>query len=360
MTHSPRHHAFEAALAPVDVAEARPADIDAWRAFAAARPEATIFHDPAWGEVAERAYGHQPLRLIARRGTAVVGILPLTDVRGALFGRNLISTAFTVGGGVLAVDEATRDALCATAEAAANARGAGYVELRSDAAAAGWIAKDGVYAGYARPLASDPEAELGAVPRKRRAEVRKGLAAASEGRMSITHEASAADFHALYARSLRDLGTPTPPLRFVAELANALGDRAFFTIVSVDGVPAFSVMSFLHRGVVMPYYAGVTPLARAAKAADFGYFEIMNEARRRGMAAFDFGRSKVGSPHAYYKKSWGFEPTPITYRYFLARARQTPNVNPSNPKFRLLTNAWRRIPLPLANVIGPLVARELA
>jgi hypothetical protein len=36
-----------------------------------------------------------------------------------------------------------------------------------------------------------------------------------------------------------------------------------------------------------------------------------------------------------------------------------PDVNPNNPKYRLLVDTWRRLPLPIANLVGPPLARSL-
>jgi len=36
-----------------------------------------------------------------------------------------------------------------------------------------------------------------------------------------------------------------------------------------------------------------------------------------------------------------------------------PNLSPLNPKYRLFINLWRRLPLPLANLVGPRLARNL-
>ena len=46
---------------------------------------------------------------------------------------------------------------------------------------------------------------------------------------------------------------------------------------------------------------------------------------------------------------------------FLARGRGEglPDVNPLNPKYRLMIATWKRLPLPVANAIGPWVARSL-
>ena len=360
MTVAARGREFSPAAGQIEVSPFAEGDRAGWDRFLAGADDATLFHELAWGDAAAAAYGHRPVRLLARRGGEIVGVLPMTEVAGPLFGRALVSTAYSVGGGALARDGAVHAALVDSAVAEAELRKASRVELRGGAAPAGWAAREGLHEGYARSLADSDDAELLAVPRKRRAEIRKGLQAESEGRMTVRHDAGTDAFWRLYAVSLRNLGTPVFPLRCAPALAAAFGDRCVCPLVEVEGAPAFSVMSFVHRDCVMPYYAGVTPLARAAKAADFGYFAIMREARARGLRRFDFGRSKVGSPHADYKKSWGFVSTPIVYHLHMAAGRPAPDLSPTNPKFELMSRLWRRLPQPVANALGPVVARELA
>ena len=50
---------------------------------------------------------------------------------------------------------------------------------------------------------------------------------------------------------------------------------------------------------------------------------------------------------------------PLFYEYFLVRATEIPNVNPLNPKYRLLIELWRRLPLWAHRRLGPLLARNL-
>ena len=82
-------------------------------------------------------------------------------------------------------------------------------------------------------------------------------------------------------------------------------------------------------------------------------------AAARGVRLFDYGRSKRDTGSYAFKKHWGFEPQPLHYEYLLVRGKRVPEVNPLNPKYRLLINLWRRLPLPLANLIGPHVVKNL-
>jgi hypothetical protein len=105
----------------------------------------------------------------------------------------------------------------------------------------------------------------------------------------------------------------------------------------------------------MPYYTGAAPEARALGAADLMYWQVMRRAVERGCRVFDFGRSKIGTGPYAFKRNWGFEPRAVTHQYFLRAGGELPRVNPTNPKYSAFIGLWRRLPLPVANALGPTI-----
>ena len=119
------------------------------------------------------------------------------------------------------------------------------------------------------------------------------------------------------------------------------------------------MLSFYHDDTVLPYWGGGTLPARRLRANERMYFELMLHARRRGCARFDFGRSKVGSGPAAYKKNWGFSPEPLTYAVWNASDGAKRKVDPTDDSYSAKIALWKRLPLSLANRIGPHIARGL-
>jgi len=329
-------------------------------AFVMAHPEGTPFHLPAWLRAIETGTGQCAHWLTAMRGGRIEGVLPLTEMRSILFGRALVSSGFAVGGGVLAANEAAAEALTAEAWKLAEQRHCPSLELRGGPLpeGEGWQHKTEAYAGFVRPLAADDAAELTAIPRKQRAEVRKALDAG----MTVATGRSATDraaHYAVYAESVRNLGTPVFPRALFAAVLDRFGEDADILTVSHEGVAVASVLSLYHRGVVMPYWGGGTWGARALRANELMYFALMRHARERGCTAFDFGRSKPGTGAFAYKKNWGFEPRPLAYGVRTAGGAAPREVNPLSPRYRMQIAAWRKLPLWLANRLGPPLARGL-
>lgn len=333
--------------AQAEVRHASPSDGPRINAFVLAHPDTTPFHLPGWSRAVARACGQKAHLLLAERDGAIVGYLALTAMHSPLFGRALVSTGFAVGGGVLGEGA---DALAA----AAVALDYPSVELRGGPAPIGWVPDHATYLGFARDLAADDEAELLAIPRKQRAEVRKALANDLEV-VTGNDRALAREHYAIYAESVRNLGTPVFPRALFREMLAAM-DADILT-VRHQGRAVASVLSFYWRGTVYPYWGGGTGAARGLRANDRMYFALMRHARARGCTRFDFGRSKAGTGPAAFKKNWGFEPRPLSYASWSEGAKR--EVNPLDPKYALMVRTWKRLPLPVANLIGPWVSRGL-
>ena len=328
-----------------------------WDAFVASRPESSFFHLSGWRKVVTRAFGHDCPYLIAREKGAIAAVMPLTEIDSRLFGHFLIGNGFTVGGGPLWASETALASVLAEAEALGRKRKVAYIELRDcGKAGPGWQAKDDLYAGFEGPIAANEADNLKQIPRKQRAVVRKAL----EQGFNVSVERSIQPFFDLYARTLRDHGTPILPRRFYESLLNVFGEACEILTVRKDGVPTSSVMSFFYHGKVLPYYTGSLVEARRSGANDMMYWALKRRAVERGATIFEFGRSKVGTGPYSFKSNWGFEPRPINHQYLLIGRDTLPNLNPTNPRYAKLIAAWQKLPIAVANAISPFISRDLA
>jgi FemAB-related protein (PEP-CTERM system-associated) len=327
-----------------------------WEAFVAACPGATFFHRIGWRELLERCFGHRPHYLLAERGGELAGILPLAEVKSLLFGHALVSLPICAVAGVAASDPLAPGALHEAAGALAAKLGAQHLELRNPAPREpGWPRQE-LYASFRKALAPEVEANLLAIPRKQRAMVRKGI----KNGLAAELDAGVERFFALYADNVHRHGTPPLPKRYFEALRGTFGENAeVLTIVSSEGKPVSSVLSFYFKDEVLPYYAGDLFEARDLAANDFKYWELMRRACERGVRIFDFGRSKQGTGPFDFKKNWGFEPAPLAYEYRLYRRDSIPQNNPLNPKYRAFIAMWKRLPMPVANALGPHLVKSL-
>lgn len=339
----------------LDVAQLGDGADETWDEFVLANGSSTFFHLAGWREVIRRSCGFKPYYLYAHADGVIHGVLPLFLVRSLVFGNSLISTPFCVVGGPLG----SRSAIVLLVESAENLASrlrVDCLELRNQAAMIeGWETND-LYASFRREIYSEPDENMKAIPRKQRAMVRKGIKAGLESRVEDTLD----NFFHIYSTSVRNLGTPVFPKAYFRELREVFGPSCQVTTVYSDGHPVSSVMSFIYGDAILPYYGGGLPHARTLKAYDFLYWEVMRRACEDGLAQFDFGRSKQGAGSFNFKKNWGFEPTPLHYQYRLITGKSIPNRNPMSPKYQAAVALWKKLPLAVANAIGPMISPYLA
>ncbi|MBL8352947.1 MAG: FemAB family PEP-CTERM system-associated protein [Burkholderiaceae bacterium] len=327
-----------------------------WDAFVLACPQATFFHRAGWQKVIGRVFGHDTWFLYAENDGRIEGVLPLAQVKSLLFGHSLVGLPFAVYGGVAASSDAAAAALEAEAQAIAQRLGVEHLELRNiQRRHDDWPLQD-LYVTFRKEILPDEEANMLAIPRKQRAMVRKGI----KNQLRSEIDPGVERFFALFADNVHRHGTPAMPRRWFQALRDEFGDDCeVLTVVSAEGKPLSSVLSFYFRDEVLPYYAGDDEAARDLAANDFKYWELMRRACVRGVRLFDYGRSKAGTGPYAFKKNWGFEPTPLNYEYRLYKRDAVPQNNPNNAKYQLLIKTWRRMPIGLANWLGPFVVRSL-
>jgi FemAB-related protein (PEP-CTERM system-associated) len=327
-----------------------------WDEFVLACPQATFFHRAGWQRILREVYRHDAYYLYAQEQGRICGVLPLGHVNSWLFGNSLTSLPFAVYGGVAASSPEVAAALVAEAQALAVKLDVAHLELRHvDAQRPDWPTQD-LYVTFRKEILADEEANMLAIPRKQRAMVRKGI---KNGLLSAI-DPDVERFFALYADNVHRHGTPAMPKRYFRALMAEFGaDCEVLTVTAPDGRPLSSVMSFYFRDEILPYYAGDDERARELAANDFKYWELMRRACARGLKVFDYGRSKQGTGSYAFKKNWGFEPRSLHYEYCLYKRDAIPQNNPSNAKYKLLIETWRRMPIWLANWLGPFVVRNL-
>jgi FemAB-related protein (PEP-CTERM system-associated) len=327
-------------------------DVAAWDRFVLDTTGGTFFHLAGWRTIFTEIFRLEPHFLLAERGGQIVGVLPLVFQRSLLFGNALIAAPFCVEGGTLAACSDARGALDEKAIALIEQTKASYLEFRSrQASRHGWAVKRDLYATFSRPLSADDHHNLLAIPRKQRAVVRK----TQESALTSEIDPDTKRLYRVYSESVRNLGTPMFPRKYFPALKRVFGESCDIVVILDSGSPVSAVLNFYFKDCVMPYYGGGTLSARKCGANDFLYWEVMRRAAQRGYRRFDFGRSKAHTGAFAFKKNWGFEPQWLEYEYWLKPGAALPAKNPSNPKYSLMIEAWKRLPVPIANLLGPLL-----
>ncbi|TFW15419.1 FemAB family XrtA/PEP-CTERM system-associated protein [Duganella callida] len=333
-------------------------DMARWDAFVQTCPEATFFHRSGWRRAIEQAFGHRTWFYFVEQDGQIQGVLPLAQVKSRLFGHTLAALPFCVYGGIAANTPQARAMLDAAALKLAAELGAGHLEYRGIRAAHGddpaWQRKP-IYVTFRKPISASHEDNMNAIPRKQRAMVRKGIKCGLRGEVDQTVDR----FFTAYATSVHRLGTPVFPKKWFRLLKEEFGDDCEVRVILRGDELVAGVLSFFFRGEVLPYYGGGMDVAREVAGNDFMYWNLMEAAVERGCRSFDFGRSKLGTGAYDFKHNWGFPAEPLEYEYRLQAAEAVPENNPLNPKYRMFIKLWRKLPLGLANQLGPHIVKHL-
>ena len=328
-------------------------------AFVAGQSGSEFFHRPHWSRAVERGCGQKSHCLVAERADgALAGCLPLTEIRSFLFGHALVSAGFGTGGGILAAEPAAVAALAEAAWDLARSLGCGSVELRGGALPEGWPRREGVHAAFSAELQPDPEAMLRAMPKRLRYEVRRALACDFE--VSAGNDPRHVEaFYRVYAECVRNLGTPVFPAGLFEAMADEFGRDCDVLVVWKDGRPLAANFNLYHAGAGQCHWGGGTAEARGNRANDLMMYAYMRHLAERGCTRADFGRSKIGSGAYDRKRMWHLDERPLVYAVRTAEGAAPRDVSPVSSKYRLQVELWKKLPLALANAVGPVIARGL-
>lgn len=324
-----------------------------WDAFVASHPEATAYHAWDWRDVFGPVFGHHPVYLAARDGGTVVGVLPLVVFRSRLFGTFVCSLPFVNYGGVLASSPEAAGLLAAEARRLAAEHRATHVELRHIARQLPDEPVRQHKVTMLLPLQATVDAQWTALDNKVRNLIRKAE------KSELTSESGGAElldaFYAVFSVNMRDLGTPVYPKRFFTAVLRASGAAAHLHVVRHEGQPVAASMTIAHANRVEVPWASSLRTARTMNPNMLLYWHMLRQVIAAGGRVFDFGRSTPGEGTFLFKKQWKAEPVPLHWEYMLLSRDAPPDQSPGSGKFHMAIELWKKLPVPVANAIGPLI-----
>jgi FemAB-related protein (PEP-CTERM system-associated) len=333
-------------------------DPGSWDAFVEASPRATPYHRHAWKGVLQESFRHPAHYLAALESSGrVAGVLPLVHLKSRLFGNFLVSLPFVNYGGLLCATAEAERALLGAAERLREQCGAGHVELRHlDWAVAGLPAREHKVT-MILPLTGDPQTQWTGFNAKLRNQVRKaeknGLGCRTGGAELLD------DFYRVFARNMRDLGTPVYAKDFFRNvLAGFPGSSRVFAVSRQGETVGAGIVSWYRGTMEMPWASSISDFKQFCPN-NLLYWEAIRFAIANGCRAFDFGRSTPNEGTFNFKKQWGATPVQLHWQYLLAADGAPPELNPKNPKFQAAIGVWKRLPVGLTRLFGPGIVRNI-
>lgn len=321
-----------------------------WDALVERSPGGTHFHRWGWKQVMERALGHECTFLGATDQGALCGVLPLTSVRSALFGRFLVSMPFVNYGGPLG-DRPAVQALTREAVARADRTGVKLLELRSRIELPLDLPVSHRKITVVLDLPTrDPKALWESLPAKVRSQIRRPQ---KEG-VTVAFGPDQLDgFYRVFARHMRDLGTPVQSRRLFEEILAVFPDDAWFGCARLNGEPIAGGCGFRWGNEFEITWASALRAHQTIAPNMALYWGFLERCAEQGVTLFNFGRCTPDSGTHRFKRQWGSRDEPLWW--YAHGAATTPS--PDDGAYRWGPRLWKFLPVRVANVIGPRIVR---
>lgn len=332
-------------------------DSNAWDAYVEANAHATNYHRWRWKDLIENTYGHSTFYLVAQESERICAVLPLVGIKSWLWGRCLVSMPFFSYGGVLADTPEAGQQLLQRAESLARDWHADYVELRQGQSAGGRWQSNTAKVSMSVPLPESSEKLFTSLSSRLRNKIRSAQKHGLVARWG--KEELIKDFYKVFSRNMRNLGTPVYPRAWFENFLRVARDASDLLLLYDRQVPVAGTLITTYRNQVeMPWIAS-TPVARGKYSTVFLYWTALEWAAQSGFRSVDLGRCSPGSGTHQFKTQWNCQEIPLAWIYWMKNGRPLPQLRPDNPRFRLAVQMWKRLPLGVANALGPRIVRSI-
>lgn len=332
-------------------------DNGAWDDYVDQVKRASFFHQWAYRQVVAQTFGHWPCYLAAFQGEEIRGLLPLFAVQSWLFSSSLVSLPFVDYGGICAEEAETEQALLQEAVRIARREQIQTIELRHQHPNALALPTKLDKVNLVLPLDPDSESMWKGLDAKVRNQVRKAMKSGLEFEVGGLEKLPS--FYQVWSSNMRDLGTPAYPLAFFRHFLEAFSAESEVLLVAHRGQPVGGGIAVYFKDTMEVPWASSLRAYFPYCPNNLLYWEAIKRGCERGCREFHFGRSTKGSGNYRFKKQWGAEDQQLYYQCYSLDGGDMPDLDPRNPKYRLAVALWKRLPVAVANLLGPHIIRGI-
>ena len=329
-----------------------------WDAYIESHPEGSLYHLSKWQKIIKNQFGHESCYFYSENTEGLInGILPVVQLKSMLFGNYMVSVPYFNYGGVLADDNNIAIELMSQAGKTASNKSASHVEYRDTQKYKGdWgLREDKVV--MLLDLPSEYEQLWKDIGTKVRAQVKRP----QREPVSIKHGGLELldDYYEVFARNMRDLGTPVYAKAFFKAILETFSDNAHIVCVYHNDVPAAAGFLLGYKNRMEIPWASALREFNKISVNMLLYWEVLKYTIEQGYAQFDFGRSTMNAGTYRFKKQWGAKPKQLYWHYWLNDGQDVPKMNPDNPKYKFVISAWQKMPVWLTKIVGPSIVKNL-
>ena len=339
------------------ILELAPQEEQEWDDYVRKSEKSTFYHQIGWRNVIENAYGWRSCYLIAKENAKIVGILPLFLVRVVPFARALVSIPFSSYGGICADEDRIENALFTEAKDIARGFGVRHIELRNRRKSSIDLATSDQYVTSDLKLDSDPEAIFKNLKKNKRRNIKKSQ------KRDLTVEwgtENLGEFYRVYSHNMRDLGTPVHSYSFFEHITLEFPESSNMLVVKRNEDILYGSLVLFFKDTCISGWSSTLQRYRKYYPTDFGIWNAIVYCCQNGYKHYDFARSLRESTNLEFKERWGAETKQLYYQYYLSEPGSIPRLNPSDLKVKCFTWGWKRLPVCIANALGPSLRRYIS
>jgi len=345
----------------------------AWQNYIHQHAYGGIYYSWEFLSALHTAHQHRIILFVAQKAEEkIVGCVPVIEQKSTLFGHLWTSIALVNYGGIIADNALIEEQLLNTLTSMAKEECIKRLEVRGlyqrpvnkTPENVDWAVQTDK-ASMWLPLPKDHSSEtlLKQFKAKLRSQIKKGYT--DKVRTRVGRSELLEDFYTVFARNMRDLGTPVYDKNLFQEIVSALHKNTKLVIIYHEDKPASAAFLILNDDrMEIPWASTIRDYNR------FGlnmvlYWEVLKYACEQKCSIFDFGRSSIDASTYKFKKQWGAQAVQhYWYAYEPSTTKKSSEVEPpstkvstDNPKFKLLIACWKRLPVWLSKISGPHIVK---
>jgi CelD/BcsL family acetyltransferase involved in cellulose biosynthesis len=327
-----------------------------WMSFLMTKPDASIFHHPAWSQLLAETYGYKPfLPVVSSSDGMIEAAVPMMEVNSPLTGRRWVSLPFSDYCCPLYNDDQALGRLINHIIALSNEEKISKTELRSV-----YPDTSGLYSFSEHVLhLAELEQDSGKVLRRVHEMHRRNIKVAMASDVQIVRGETRdqlREFYNLHLRTRRSQGVPVQPWRFFEKLKSLLLDQNLgFLLLAYKDQRCIAGAIFLHWQSKLTYkYGASSDDSLKFRPNNLLMWTAMQWGCENGYQYFDLGRSSTSNTGLRtFKTRWGAKETSLKY------TRLTPILDQGNNRLMTLMEiVLQKSPLWVCRLSGELLYKH--
>jgi serine/alanine adding enzyme len=343
----------------VTVRSYRDADREKWDQYVLRTKNSSCYHLAGWKKVIENSFSQKTHYLLSEdQDCKINGILPLVQLKSAIFGNFMISLPYFNYGGISADNEEVRAELLNEAIKIAEKGKAGHIEFRDIEKHQNGLPAKTAKVSMQLTFPGASERLFESLPSKLRSQIRKPEKEGMHARIGKIEELGS--FYKVFSINMRDLGTPVYSRTFFQNILREFSEATWIcSVYNKNEEPVASgFLVGLRETMEIPWASSLRAFNRLSPNMLL-YWSVLKFACDQGYEHFDFGRSTPEEGTYKFKEQWGAKPVQLYWHYWLRDGSELPEINPKNPRYQFAIRAWQKLPVSLTKIVGPWIVKNL-